>query len=221
MARHSTSHRPTVCQPLGSALVHGAAAANSLQLAIVTFVNSAQADFALNWLAHLTAAGLRESSLVGATDAAVERTLGAAGAKCFPLSSSIGADEAKWGSPGFAQMGRTKALLTRTLLELNATFLFADVDVVFLRDPLPYLRRQLASGAQLLFHTDGFGPSEHAVAHPTQLELPSHGWGPELNTGLFLMAPAAWSKWRLGGAISGHHGLVRLHLKAWGYPLHT
>ena len=61
--------------------------------------------------------------------------------------------------------------------ELNATFLFADADVVFLRDPLPYLRRQLELGAQLLFHTDGFGPSAHALAHPDALELPSHGWG--------------------------------------------
>ena len=26
---------------------------------------------------------------------------------------------------------------------------------------------------------------------------------------------------RLGGAIAGHHGLVRLHLKAWGCPPHT
>ena len=26
---------------------------------------------------------------------------------------------------------------------------------------------------------------------------------------------------RLGGAISGHHGLVRLHLKAWGCPPHS
>ena len=31
----------------------------------------------------------------------------------------------------------------------------------------------------------------------------------------------AWSKWCLGGAIAGHHGLVRLHLKAWGCPPHT
>ena len=69
-----------------------------------------------------------------------------------------------------------EAGLARDLLRLNATFFFADVDVVFLRDPLPYLRAQLVGGAQLLFHTDGFGPSAHALAHPESLELPSHGW---------------------------------------------
>ena len=52
---------------------------------------------------------------------------------------------------------------------------------------------RLQAGAELLFHTDGFGPSAHALAHPGALEQPRHGWGPELNTGLFLMkaVPAA------------------------------
>jgi hypothetical protein len=36
-----------------------------------------------------------------------------------------------------------QARLARDLLELNVTFLFADIDVVLLRDPLPYLRLQL------------------------------------------------------------------------------
>ena len=105
------------CEPLGPAMVHAAAASNALKLLVVTFVNAAQGDFALNWLEHLAQVGLRKSALVGATDATVARSLGAAGARCFPLESGIGAEEAKWGSPGFAQMGRSKALLTRRLLE--------------------------------------------------------------------------------------------------------
>ena len=179
------------CQPLGPSLVRAAAGSNELGLLIVTFVNSAQGDFALNWLAHVSAAGLRASALIGATDGPAAQLLAGAGASCFPLESSIGAEEAKWGSPGFVQMGRTKASLARGLLELNASFLFADVDVVLLRDPLPYLKLQLHAGAELLFHTDGFGPSAHALSHPDSLELPKHGWGPELNTGLFLMRPSA------------------------------
>ena len=60
-----------------------------------------------------------------------------------------------------------------------------------------HLRAQIGAfvgvhvGAELLFHTDGFGPSAHALSHPDSLELPKHGWGPELNTGLFLMRPSA------------------------------
>ena len=70
---------------------------------------------------------------------------------------------------------RTKASLARDLLALNVSFFFADVDVVLLRDPLPYLRLQLQAGADLLFHTDGFGPSAHALAYPDSLEQPKHG----------------------------------------------
>ena len=43
-----------------------------------------QVDFALNWLAHVSAAGLRASALIGATDGAASRTLGRAGARCLP-----------------------------------------------------------------------------------------------------------------------------------------
>lgn len=219
---HSDSARP--CEPLSARAVRETAEANAHGVTFVTFANAAQLDFALNWHQHLSLLGLGRSALLGATDEATNRGLSAAGARCFPLKSSIGADEAKWGSPGFSHMGRTKApvsvasphsshlssppprlisaylgpahlgsprptsphlassreprvapatqaLLVRTLLELNATLLFADVDVVFLRDPLPYLGRQLAAHAQLLFHTDGFGSSPEATV---SLPAPRH-----------------------------------------------
>ena len=40
-------------------------------MAVATFANSAQADFAENWLAHLGRVGLRQSALVGVTDDAI------------------------------------------------------------------------------------------------------------------------------------------------------
>jgi hypothetical protein len=120
--------------PLDAAAVGAASASNELGVMFVTFANHAQLDFALNWHAHLAALQLGSSSLVGATDAPTERGLAAAGVRCYPLRSALGAAEAKWGSEGFSHMGRTKARLLRTLLELNATVLFADADVVFLRD---------------------------------------------------------------------------------------
>ena len=180
------------CVPLDAAAVRAASTSNDLGVTFVTFANHAQLDFALNWHAHLAALQLGSSSLVGATDAPTERGLAAAGVRCYPLRSALGEAEAKWGSEGFSHMGRTKARLLRTLLELNATVLFADADVVFLRDPLPFIRRQLDAGAQLLFHTDGFGSSARALAaQPEGLEEPSFGLTPELNTGLFVAHPAA------------------------------
>ena len=160
-------------------MLHAAAAASGIGVLLITFANEAQADFALNWLAHVTKLGLRESALVGATDATIARQLVASRAPCFPLESSIGTTEAKWGSPGFSQMGRTKAALARTLLLSNITFLFADVDVVFLADPRPFVRTQLAAGAQLLFHTDNFGASPAAISSGS-LEDPAFGFALEV-----------------------------------------
>lgn len=181
------------CVPLGTRDALAAAQANDAHVAFATFANSAQADFALNWLEHLRRVNLHRSALIGATDAGAERVLGArvteTGARCFQLASAIGGEEAKWGSPGFAQMGRTKAAFVASFLRHNVTLLFADADVVFLRDPLPFVAAARRLGADLLFHTDGFAPSDAAVASGG-LEAPAHGWGPELNTGLFLMTPA-------------------------------
>jgi hypothetical protein len=176
---------------LSPELTHAAARHNDLGMAVATFANKAQADFAENWLEQLGRVGLRTSALVGTTDDASADRLAIAsrGARCFRVASRIGSDEAKWGSPGFAQMGRTKALLLRDLLSHNVTVLFADVDVAFLRDPRPFIRAALTAGADILFHTDGFGSSAEALASGG-LETPSFGWGPELNTGLFLATPA-------------------------------
>ena len=186
-----SSQNPS-CEPLDARAVRESAATNHAGITFATFANKAQLDFALNWFAHLSALGLERSALMGATDEATERGLARVGARCFPVHSMMGTSEAKWGSVDFAHMGRTKAQLVRSLLELNATLLFADIDVVFLRDPTEYLARQLLAGAALLFHTDGFGSSDSALkASPESLELPSFGITPEMNTGLFLMTPGA------------------------------
>ena len=99
------------CKVLGPSLVRAAESGNELRLVVVTFVNMAQVDFALNWHAHVAQAGLRASAIVGATDGAAALSLDGAGVRCFRLESGIGVEEAKWGSPGFSQMGRTKVCM--------------------------------------------------------------------------------------------------------------
>ena len=181
------------CAPLDASSVRAAAASNTAGVVIVSFGNAEMVDFLLNWYSHLEALSIGSSALMGATDGVTQRALEAAGARCFALTSSIGEAEAKWGSPGFTQMGRTKASLLRALLSFRAaTVLFADADVVFQRNPLPYIARQLRAGADLLFHTDGFGASAQALAAPFDgLEQPSFTWGLEMNTGLFVATPNA------------------------------
>jgi hypothetical protein len=148
------------CPLLSTERIQSAAAAAPLGLnaAVITFANAAQADFALNWLHLVRRTSLGAAALVGATDAAAASDLAATGA-CFRLPSSLGPAEARWGSPGFTHMGRTKARLSVTVLEANVSILFSDADVAIVSDPAPFLAAALRRGADILFHTDGFGAS--------------------------------------------------------------
>eukprot|EP00962_Isochrysis_galbana_P024351 scaffold7453_cov128-Isochrysis_galbana.AAC.6 len=179
------------CPLLSTARIKSAASAASLGLnaAVVTFANAAQVDFALNWLHLVRRTSLGAAALIGATDDVAAAELATSGA-CFRLPSSVGPSEARWGSPGFAQMGRTKARLALTILEANVSLLFSDADVAIVGDPAFFLVAALRCGADLLFHTDGFGASADAVRGGL-LESPAFGFGPELNTGFFLLTPAA------------------------------
>ena len=46
-----------------------------------------------------------------------------------------------WGSKTFAKMGREKIRLIKVFLELGVQVVIADVDVLFLRDPLPFFKK--------------------------------------------------------------------------------
>ena len=201
-----TSPPPTPCPKLSRERIWQAAKTNQLGLVVVTFANGALLDFALNWLAHIRKTSLKDAALVGATDPDAKARL-ASHLECFALDSAIGKDEAKWGSPGFAHMGRSKAALTEQIVSLNVTVLLADADVVFVRDPLPYIARQLNTGAHVLFHTDAFSSqlSREWMSNrnrssqmlrknePSLLVVddPHIAFGAELNTGLFVLTPAA------------------------------
>ena len=62
-----------------------------------------------------------------------------------------------WGSKAFAKMGRLKVRLIATFLRLGVTPVVSDVDVAWLRDPLPIFR--LYPTADLLFSSDHLAPT--------------------------------------------------------------
>lgn len=170
---------------------------------ITTFANFNHLDFVLNWVAHLRVAGLH-NHFVGCTDDELRDELVRRRVRCARVASTMERTEAKWGSSGFAAMGRTKGALVLRLLELDvAWLLFLDLDAVVLRDPLPYLRRAVDStGADLLMHSDALRPSapREGVDDGAELEELRRTIAPELNTGLFLIRPtngtrAAASAW--------------------------
>ncbi|MBA0656891.1 hypothetical protein Goklo_009216 [Gossypium klotzschianum] len=107
---------------------------------IVTFGNFAFMDFILTWVKHLTDLGV-SNLLVGAMDTKLLKALYWKGIPVFDMGSHISTDDVGWGSPIFHKMGRQKVLLINAILPFGFELLMCDTDMVWLKNPLPYLAR--------------------------------------------------------------------------------
>lgn len=107
---------------------------------IVTFGNYAFMDFILSWVKHLTDLGL-SNLLVGAMDTKLLEALYWKGIPVFDMGSHMSTADVGWGSPTFHKMGREKVILIDAILPYGVELLMCDTDMVWLKDPLPYLAR--------------------------------------------------------------------------------
>ncbi|KAK1271588.1 hypothetical protein QJS04_geneDACA004407 [Acorus gramineus] len=107
---------------------------------IVTFGNYAYMDFILNWVKHLTNLGVH-NLLVGAFDVKLLEALYWKGIPVFDVSSNMTTTDVGWGTPKFHKVGREKVLLINAILPFGYELLMADTDIVWLKNPLPYLAR--------------------------------------------------------------------------------
>ncbi|XP_020092200.1 arabinosyltransferase XEG113 isoform X2 [Ananas comosus] len=107
---------------------------------IVTFGNYAFMDFILTWVKHLTDLNVF-NLLVGAMDVKLLEALYWKGIPVFDMGSNMITDDAGWGSPTFHKMGREKVFLINALLPFGYELLMCDTDMVWLKNPLPYLAR--------------------------------------------------------------------------------
>jgi hypothetical protein len=123
---------------------------------VVTFGNYAFLDFILTWVRHLTDLGV-DNLLVGAMDTKLLRELYLRGVPVFDMGSRMATEDAGWGSPTFHKMGREKVLLINALLPFGYELLMCDTDMVWLKDPLPYLARY--PDADLLTSSDQVIPT--------------------------------------------------------------
>nr|CAB3499050.1 unnamed protein product [Digitaria exilis] len=123
---------------------------------VVTFGNYAFLDFILTWARHLTDLGV-DNLLVGAMDTKLLRELYLRGVPVFDMGSGMAPEDAGWGSPTFHKMGREKVLLINTLLPFGYELLMCDTDMVWLKNPLPYLARY--PDADLLTSSDQVIPT--------------------------------------------------------------
>ncbi|XP_042405849.1 arabinosyltransferase XEG113-like isoform X1 [Zingiber officinale] len=107
---------------------------------IVTFGNHAFMDFIVNWVKHLTDLDI-SNLLVGAMDIKLLESLYWKGIPVFDMGSKMATIDVGWGSPTFHKMGREKVLLINALLPFGYEILMCDTDMVWLKNPLPYIAR--------------------------------------------------------------------------------
>ncbi|XP_061369986.1 arabinosyltransferase XEG113-like [Gastrolobium bilobum] len=125
-------------------------------IVIVTFGNYAFMDFILTWVKQLTDLGVT-NLLVGAMDTKLLEALYWKGVPVFDMGSHMSTVDVGWGSPTFHKMGREKVILIDSILPFGYELLMCDTDMVWLKNPLPYLARY--PGADVLTSSDQVIPT--------------------------------------------------------------
>ncbi|XP_071702173.1 arabinosyltransferase XEG113 [Rutidosis leptorrhynchoides] len=123
---------------------------------VATFGNYAFMDFILTWVKHLTDLGI-ENLLVGAMDTKLLEELYWKGVPVFDMGSHMSTVDVGWGSLAFHKMGREKVILIDSMLPFGYELLMCDTDMVWLKNPLPYLARY--PEADVLTSTDQVTPT--------------------------------------------------------------
>lgn len=123
---------------------------------VVTFGNYAFMDFILTWVKHLTDIGV-DNLIVGAMDTKLLEALYWKGVPVFDMGSHMSTIDVGWGSPTFHKMGREKVMLIDAVLPFGYELLMCDTDMVWLKNPLPYLAR--FAEADVLTSTDQVIPT--------------------------------------------------------------
>ena len=148
---------------------------------VLTFVDSHMLDWLLNWLVHVRAA--RIPHVVGAMDAPTLNVLAHCGVHAF--SGGGGDMGSDWGA-----VERGKAEVVDAALRHGVDVLLSDVDVVWLSDPRPLLRRW--PDADVLVSTDALAPLSEGggVLEPhAAWDLPEGATAGLANVGLVLLRP--------------------------------
>lgn len=148
---------------------------------VMTFGNYAFMDFILTWVKHLMELGV-DNFLVGAMDTKLLEALYWKGVPVFDMGSHMSTADVGWGTPTFHKMGREKVILIEAVLPFGFELLMCDTDMVWLKNPLPYLAQ--FPEADVLTSTDQVVPT----VSDDRLDI----WqqvGAALNIGIFHWRP--------------------------------
>ncbi|XP_078445651.1 arabinosyltransferase XEG113-like isoform X2 [Wolffia australiana] len=154
---------------------------------IVTLGNYGFMEFILNWVKHLTDLNVT-NLLVGAMDVKILEALYWKGIPVYDMGSQMTTVDAGWGSPDFHKMGREKVFMINSLLPFGYEILVCDTDMVWLKNPMPYLAR--FPEADILSSTDALVPT----VTDDSLEDWKHVVRYALNIGIFHWRPTDSAK---------------------------
>mmetsp|Transcript_17364 Transcript_17364/g.37489 ORF Transcript_17364/g.37489 Transcript_17364/m.37489 type:complete len:686 (-) Transcript_17364:496-2553(-) len=133
---------------------------------VVTWANFHYQDFVRTWVAHVKNVGIT-GYIVGAMDDELLKMLIDMKYNCFSMKSGLTLGDFGWGSKTFAKMGREKIRLVSIFLKLGVNVVIADVDVLWLRNPLPYFSKyQEADILTSSDHLDNTVPDESLEKWP-------------------------------------------------------
>ncbi|XP_075495671.1 LOW QUALITY PROTEIN: arabinosyltransferase XEG113-like [Primulina tabacum] len=152
---------------------------------VMTFGNFAFMDFIMTWVKSLSDLDV-DNFLVGAMDTKLLEALYWKGVPVFDMGSHMSTIDVGWGSPTFHKMGREKVILIDSVLPYGVELLMCDTDMVWLKNPLPYLAR--FPEADVLTSTD--------LVAPTVVDDRLDDWrqGSAYNIGIFHWRPTDSSK---------------------------
>ena len=148
---HSGETKPVAQTKLSTGLTveHIRKIAGKNDAIIVTWANHHYLDFARNWINHVQNRLGLTNFIVGAMDEKMYESLKEefrGGVHTWLMGSQgIAKDAVKndfgWGTRNFHQMGRDKIRLIRDFTRSGVNVLVSDIDVVWLRNPLPFFKR--------------------------------------------------------------------------------
>lgn len=148
-----------------------------MDVQVITHCNSAYFDLACNLMRSLRRVGLEASSTIHATTPELMERFRAAGFRAQQLQTTEKlSDKLEYFRQGdWDRLSIAKLALTARLLRTGCAVLYADPDIVFLKDPVPDLLA-LSQRTGLLFQSDAPGEKICAglyFARPTERVLAS------------------------------------------------
>ena len=177
------------------------------QTVFLALANAAVGDLAVNWAAHIYKLQLDSRAVIACLCSALLRRLLSEGIPAMDyIHRGLEAD-VRSSREGFRRMGALKGALVLRILTAGRSVLLSDVDVVWLRDPMPFAMATLSAHADVMVSTDCLSITADEEASPRRRGVnrcayrPGNGEGhAAFNTGILafgvtpsaLAAAAAW-----------------------------